>query len=245
MPCRALAVATKHVCCGWNVQEWNEPSNDSATTIDGWSCSAADEAERKSYKWTWPSSVPAMNTSFCWGWIDKELIGDDSRNTSTNSSEWLPFDPLGIIIQINLNNSSIYWCCFSISCTKICSSFPLRQKSRSQFKEMNHSPYSPAEITRRFWWSNLIENILLKCVALRAIGDRFVSLKSVSAMFHINIRLSSPPKMIFISSLFVYFLLPDARRRPFEEKSSALTHPEWPFPSWEYNVEYKSKRCWT
>jgi hypothetical protein len=94
IPCLALAVATKNVCWGLNVHEWYEPSNDSATTIDGWSCSPDDEFERKSYKWIWPSSVATMNTLSCWGWIDKQLIGDDSRNTSTNSSEWLTFDPL-------------------------------------------------------------------------------------------------------------------------------------------------------
>ena len=51
----------------------------------------------------------------------------------------------------------------------------------------------PADIIRRFSLSNLMENILLKCVAPNTVGKRLVSLKSVSDIFHINTRLSSPP----------------------------------------------------
>ena len=120
IPCRAFAVATKFVCCGWNVHEWNEPSNDSATTSVGWSCSPADDAERKSYKWIWPSSVAAMKISLCCGWTDKQLIGDDSRKTSTNSSEGFPLNPRP--------------CCFSMSCIKICSSLPVQWQTKDQSK---------------------------------------------------------------------------------------------------------------
>jgi hypothetical protein len=60
------------------------------------------------------------------------------------------------------------------------------------------------------------------------IGDRLVSLKSVSDIFQISTRLSSPPKHQFCFNEHEYFYSfePDARKRPLEEKSNALTHPE-------------------